>query len=612
MKKIIKTNFDWHSGVGSELLTAAISIMVVIVLALMSVLFGLYNSEIQAQVIADIIADGSCAYAKTEMNLAEIPLEIMVRKLFIANGELNNGVELIGTPSLDIKSFSDYEDTGIIKNSYERTTLEKRGIIMKGTLSTEKFNIYKTGVVKNLMNESYTGTDVEYAEAVQYDGPRYMDQFVTVSVTAQYHVPFLSELTRSTKSATTISMGVVPYNSRASYAASPTLSAYSDELETLAFSDGITYGSIQQKILLEARRALGDGYNQIHKQSGQWPNLPRLYGGTESTFVIGLSNENTFTGDNAKNYLKDCYSFVNSCFKVDGMYGINDAFKKIPHIAKVRSIEYAQSISPEELWEMLHSEEIQIRGRFYSSSGSILDTIRWLTLPSWFRSKATLKKPYFYFHADGQFKFYYMNKQGTLSSRILDDPNGTWTYNPKDGTLVNNNAKSLAELVEIYGRKSPTVEGSSENSLWHITKADLWTVDDLQVGDILEFADPNWFPYVIQELSTLAALKTKDQSVFNSFSSPPGTISHVGIYVGDGKMIDCSEYGVSIRPISKNFITFTEGWNNSFLCGIYRFDDFPLYKLHFVGNENGNNLGGYSKDETTLAWQDIENVLKNE
>ena len=605
--KRIKVKLDWHSGLGSELLTAGMAIAVASGIIWLCLLFGSYNAEIQAQVIADIIADGSCAYAKTEMNVAEKPLETMAKKLFDANSGLNNGVELIsGSPSVDVKSFIEYGDTGIIKNSYEKTTLEKRGIIMKGTLTTEKFDLYKTSVVKNLVNELYNDSDTEYDTPVKYDGPRYMDQFVTVSVTAQYHIPLFSGLTQRTKSATTISMGVVPYNSRASYSASSTLNAYSEELETIAFSEGIKYGSIQQKVLLEARRALGDGYNQIHKQNGQWPKLPRLYGGTESAFVVGLSNENTFTGDNSKNYLKDCFAFVNSCFKVDGMYGIHDAFKKIPHISKVRSIEYAQSVTPEELWEMMHSKAIPIV-LFKSSNNvfsSLLANLKWLSLPAWFRNVASLKKPYYSYHDNGKFYFYWMNNKGTLSSRTLDDPDGTWVY--EKGSLVNKNAKSLTDLIEMYGRKSPTAEGSSEHSLWHITKADSWTVDDLQVGDVLEFADPNWFPYVVQELSTLAALEDKDQSVFDSFSSPVGTVCHVGIYIGDGKMIDCNEGGVTIRPILSNFIKYTSGWNNSFLCGIYRFDDFPLYKMAFVGNENGSGLSGYTKDGTTLEWQSAE------
>lgn len=607
----IKTKLDWHSGLGSELLTAAIAIVVASVIVWLCILFGSYNAEIQAQVIADIIADGSCAFAKTEMNVAEKPLEEMAKKLFDANSGLNNGVELVsGTPSVEIKSYSEYGDAGIIKNSYEKTTLEKRGIIMKGTLQTEKFDIHKTGVVKNLVKELYNDGETEYLDPVHYDGPRYMDQFVTVSVSAQYHIPFLSELTERTKSATTISMGVVPYNSRSSYPASPTLNAYSEELESLAFSDGIKYGSIQQKVLLEARRALGDGYSMSNKKNGQWPNLPRLFGGTESSFNVTLDNENTFNGDNAKNYLKDCYAFVNSCFKVDGLYGLTDAFKHIPHISISRSIEYAQSITPEELWEMMHSVSKPIR--LYSNSTSIFAPLYWMNLPEWFRNKASLKHPYYSYHSGGKFYFHYMNKKGTLSSEIINDPNKTWYYDKKTGKLVNSTSKTLAELVELYGRNSPLAEGSTENFMWHVVSADPWSVDDLQIGDVLEFADPNWLPYVAKELSVLAALETKDQDVFDSFSSPVGTYCHIGIYVGDGKMIDCTENGVSIRPLKSNYITYTSGMSGSLLCGIYRFDDFPLYKLRFIGNENGSGLSGYTRNETSIEWQNIENALSGE
>lgn len=637
-----KKKIDWTSGLGSELLTAAMAVVGVIMIIAIVVFFGAYNSEIQAQIVADIISDGSCAYARTNMNMAagiivnpheeteaQGPLAEMAQKLYTANSTKNNGVQLSGgRPSVRIISYHGYLNTKgpLVTDISETKALRDRSTIMSSSssseprgLPTKNFDVNKIALIKDLGTEMSTvedanteGLDTLFKSDnpdyfyVPYEGPQYMDQVVTISVTASYKIPYLEHMTTKTKTSTTLCVADVPYNSR--IPKSSDLQSYANKLEQLAFSDQVVYGSVQQKILLEAKRALGDGYNQLDRKEQQWPLIGNTFSlGGLSTIAGGGNSGSYYTGTNANNFLKDCNTFLQSCFMFDGMSGLGSVESKVPFRTFTRSVKYERTISAEALWEMMHAKEVTYKAQW----------------PSLTYAKSAAKKAgrendsflisnrYAFYKSGSGYQldtFSYNRGKWSVISKKVGSEDEEWevvqapTSQYEKIKLSNGNAKTLAEMLEEYGGMDQR-DGGTGSKIWRI--AESTGLESLEVGDVLIYINPNWLKYVVTELKELAKLKEKDASVFAKYDTAPvGRVSHFAIYLGNNEIIDCNyngygKTGVTISTLLPQALNAPVGYTGGVIAEVIRFQKVP------VNNPTGTSGGGsFSTGEKDTGWED--------
>lgn len=556
---------NWKSGVGSEILSVVIAIVAFAFMAYICVFFGIYNSEIQAQIMADIITDGSIAYAQNEMNLCKPALEEMSKKLYQANSAYNNGVELVGMSGAEPEPISKLVGGRTLSDAEKRYILP-RAQLMSGTVKTLKYSPLCENIFSVEECVDKWGGDIndpQYADIaklqdrkeeyydVSYYGPRYKDEYITVSVTAKCKIPLFSGFTTKTKSATAISIALVPFNSRVP--ANGNLQGYFDSIEQKAYAglltggsgpDVVEYGSFRYKMLLTARRALGDGYHsqRQHKYS-HWPEISRL-----PSDYVGYDTAISYTGDNAYNYLKTCYWFVSSCFCFDGMSSLQEALGH-PHTVFNRNVNYYRVVSAEEIWEEMHPEEIEIT----SSKNSVYHSDT-----GWFE------------HKDDSGSTWEWVGEGYDYTKTVDGDNATWL-------IQTTPPKTLAEELNKYGNlgwdPGKNGGGSEEGSshIWEVASAD--PCPPLQVGDILVWESPNWYPHVSPELQALAAMKEKPAD-FSMFDQPSGAaISHYAIYFGDDKLLHMTGDGVCISSLDQRIVSAPGGWDGPVICEIIRFSD---------------------------------------
>ena len=403
------------------------------------------------------------------------------------------------------------------------------------------------------MDELYAPTQ-EY-EYIPYKGPAYMDEFITVEITAKCTIPLISRLTTKTKSATAISIARVPYNGRT---VNDTVRGFFESVENRAYQEidletdtndpnVIRHGSLRQKMFLTARRAMGDKYHTqtIHKYV-HWPSAVKW---------TPVDMATSYSGEDAINKLKTCYWFVSSCFIFDGMTSLADALSTYPSTCLIRNIEYKRNVSPEELWEAMHPEEISITSGRESTYNP--DTGMF-----WHK----------YDDAPNRLEFIGKNLQ------VIDySVSGTQSY----WKLTSHPPVSLAQLIAKYGNVDwdpgrgnglGSTSATENGAIWQVVKAE--RCPELQVGDILVWEDPNWYPYIMPELRALAAMKEKDMAVLDSFKQVTGgAICHYAIYYGDNYLLHMAGQGVIISTFDDQIINPEPGWEGPVIAQIIRFTD---------------------------------------
>lgn len=577
------------------------------------VLFGSYNSEIQTQILADIIVDGSTSYAQNNMDMYEPAMKAVMKKLFDANSEYNNGVELLGY-TIDGPNSA----TTAPLTSEELKYLLPRAKIMQGTVKTPKWdnklqNMFSTNnLVKGGASNMYDGNGdlkPQYAgidsyqvtqsqigyKYVPYEGPCYKDKTVTVSVTARCNIPFLGQLTEKTRSATSLTISSVPYNSRIP----PDENNVNEvaQLEALAYEECmateeernpenkklVRYNSIRQKILFEARRAFGDGY-YIPADTIQWPQLPMLLSDksqTESAFVGGYDVSKGEFGPDSINYmnkLKSCYHFVSACFKFDGLGGFSDALSKLPYKMHVRGVTFTRAISCTEIWEKMHPAlETKASFRWNASDKSDGNGINFNTESGYYSYWHIVKSRHIFKYESGQVDlpegYRFVEKRGTVGQA-----GGYVEYNYSPPPEM-----TLGEVIDTYAAMEPETQASGPR-VWQVEKADGINESDLRVGDVLVWADPNWFPHMLDELTTLAAIERTSITQENvnqaagydvdaQFDQPSGKMEcHWCIYIGNMNLVHMTgEVGIS--PLVGGILNPGGGWTGPVVHKIYRFFD---------------------------------------
>lgn len=635
-----KKKRGWFSnGMGSELMTVLISIMTITLVIYTCVFFGQLNSEIQAQVIADIIVDGSCAFAQNDMDVYQDALNIMAEKLYKANAEYNNGVELVsfsvdGPTSVGEYS-GDYLDSDELAFLQTRATRvwgkgegingEHRGVKtpvwdnrllnMFSTANMVSSKSYTDGEGKphsaDISKPQYEGIeDFQLTQEqlgyhyVDYDGPAFMDQIVTISVTAKCKMPVFNTLTTKTKSATTLCLANEPFNGRVT--ARTDYQQYFDELEKKAYEESyltdeekavkniqlVRHNSIKQKILLEARRAFGDGY-YIPADIIQWPQLPRTLGPDNKAGYIATDGVGTgeYKGVNAWNKLKSCYHFISSCFQFDGLHGFPDAKNKLDYSHLIRRVDFERRISCEEIWEKMHPPKIKfsLTGTKHGHN----DSGAWCTL------------------TNGSWKGYPNTNVGDSAlpagSRCIDAHMKSGTYDSKTGactmeyTYAPPPEMTLGDVITTYCAMEPSM-AQSDYYVWGVSGYD--ALPELIPGDVLVWTDPNWFPHMLDELTTLAAIEREEDETLDEacpgtssqFEKPSGKQEcHWCIYIGDGKIVQMGGE-VCISPNPGQTVNPPIGWTGPVIHQVYRFYDKGMDPEDGIGHD-------YSDGSDSEMWE---------
>lgn len=586
-------NFSWKKGTGAEIMAILIIALGCITITCVCIIYGRLNANVQAQVLADIIADGSCAYAKNEMDISKIALEAMVEKLYQANQSYNNGVTLTGKPGItgpnavaDIISgsslFSDSERHFFINSG--RTT------IMSGNMKHARFQVgmdprirAANQMVENaaklesnkdnqaLSTESVYDVDPNVpAINVPYNGPRYLDEYVTITVSASCKIP-LAGMTTVSKSSTVVSIAEVPYNSRVPVDAryqgifnQIEAKAYeectlSDAEKLLDNPNRIRYGSMKQKVFLEARRPLGDGYARENIDTLQWPvSLPR-------TRILSASSgtlDKDVTSFPEPNKLKDCEAFIESLFHFDDNGGLSAIEGSYSHESKSRHLEYKpMSPSAEELWDAMHPETIEgsypasykkYHGTSWISNGAIS------SIPASYHSNGTEKYPAGMWHGIGD---------GL-------DPEDGWFV--KSCTLVGYNYYYVLQKGPqlTYGEALSMYSTENGGHLWELAK----TPDPVTfiTGDIIFWENPNAARFVAPILAQIACAGSKEEVAgLGDPENAKGKICHVGMcFDGDSELIiEMGEGGVGINPLQHTQVMPPAGHTDMAIGSYVRFTD---------------------------------------
>ena len=499
----------WKSGLGSEIFSISIMLAGIAAMVAIVVWFSTYDAAIQSQTVADAVTDGAVAYAQNDMNIAEEPFGIMVQRIFEANQALSGqkGRIRIGNLSWQIESAGDHPE---YFQPAEWNYIRARANTANGNgiLSTYHFNFYR----------SLPDYDVRYA------GPRYMDQLVTVTIDAEMDIPFSSAFAKTGK-AVTMTLAKDPYNGRADQAANSRLCSYMKELEQTAYSEILlsdedrafspadvpAHDSLTQKVLLEARRYLGDGYardSRIHSEPLYWPRVNR--DGTETAFLPYSGGANSY---------KDCYQFVNACFKVDQMSGLTEAQARYDTTVIRRTIDYERVISATDIWREMHDDESY--------------TLNLETDPDRYTGYFATYGKSWYGHG---FMLYFLLPDGTVRSCSQHDYQIRWLNSAQTKVKIYRRLPTYEEICEKY-------TGETGKTLcFRVNSAESWTVDDLQVGDVLVFTDPNFNKNMRNELEIIKSAASADDPAVQALDDMTGKayICHYAIYIGNGRIVECS------------------------------------------------------------------------
>lgn len=568
-----KKLFDFHKGMGSELLCTAIMLLGVVVMITILVTYSRYNASIKSQIIADVIVDGSVAYAQNNMDVAEEPYKQMAEVIYNKNKEIQDAKGLCILTGVTVSQPTRATERLDLFTEAEKKYINQRGEMRTGVLHTTWFNFFNTGRFHGIANVEGQAPAKTYN--VCYSGPKYMDEVCTVNVTANINIPFVSDFTKTSSTATVFTTAAVPYNSRAGKypGAEPSLRKYKSELENIAYAgvgkssedikqskDIPKYGSIQQKVILEARRYLGDGYD-LAATEGTWPKI-NIYGDPDSEFSTS-----------AKNTYKNCYAFVNSCFNFDHLGGLNAAIARYEHTYITRNATFVNLVSAKTIWEEMHSEGGNPVRHSYKSK----------TTGKWTYSRALNPQPSFlsslFWNSNGSWTVgnyvYYVNSRGKLSKKLI--PYGQKvTYNRSNHTFtIGKKAITLGQAISKYC-------GESKTPIWALTGVNKnWTLADLRVGDVLIYEDANWRPRVTDMLIALAGMEKPDEAVFQKYDNANQSfISHYALYLGGGRIVHASDLRTfSSTPANQGvyctniYNLQVDGKSSSIITGILRFDE---------------------------------------
>ena len=549
MRKFSRT--FWQSGLGSEIFSMAIMLAGMGIMAAIVVWFSTYDAAIQSQTVADAVTDGAVAYAQNDMNIAEEPFEIMVGKIYEANQALSGGSGRIRIDNLawQIESAGDHPE---VFQPAEWNYIRTRATTANGSgvLSTYHFNFYRDMP--------------DYP--VRYAGPRYMDQLVTVTIDASMDIPFASLFTKTGK-AVTLTLAKDPYNGRADQSANSGLYSYMKELEQVAYSEILLpeeeqafssadvpgHGSLVQKVILEARRYLGDGYardSRIHSEPTFWPRLNR--DGTETVFLPYSGGANSY---------KDCYQFVNACFKVDQMSGLTEAQARYDTTVIRRTVNYERVISAAAIWRELYDDEAY--------------TLTLETDPSKYTGYfATYNKPW-YGHG---FMLYFLLPNGSVRSCSQRNFQIKWLNSSQTRVKIYKRLPDYEDVRDTY------VGESGRTHCFRVNAAESWTTADLQVGDVLVFTDPNFNKNMRNELEIIKNAPSADDPSIQALDNMTGKayICHYAIYIGNGRIVECSgvdgecpdaaDNGVRIRD-ARNIVWSGDPYDTDLLREIIRFGE---------------------------------------
>lgn len=524
----------WRKGTGSELICAALSVLAMIMFVSIIIMAFRYASVIRAQTIADAITDGAVAYAQNDMNIAEEPFTVMAEKIFNANRDLYEGGGL--TRLSDLKTgISLAVEHPEYYSAAEWKYLKDRAEIMKGTISTFHFK--------------FAGSLPPYN--VSYNGPKFMDQIATVSVDCSFDIPF-SGFAAHTGTAVSMTLAKDPYNARADKHAEPALYADMCELERIAYaeasasgdealfrsSDTPAHGSLTQLVLLEARRYLGDGYSRderINPLSAKYPNVwPEV-----SKTGVPLRGD---VYSNEENSYKDCFRFVDSCFlKTGGLHATMAAF---PNTVRKRSVEYKRTVSAHDIWKAMHEGTLIKKAALETDESLLVGYCK------------RAGKPYCYINNTYYFQF---AGKKSLSAYPVKDGYTIQYWPEREGVTIRKK-QSLEQARELYaGDTDP-------KPCWSVQRADRLTMNDLSVGDVIVFSNPNWNKLIYQELDAIWNAKSNTDPVLDLLDSGrfQTQICHYAIYIGSGRMVECTSKiaggaannGPQINPV------FGVSWNN--------------------------------------------------
>lgn len=553
------------SGVGSELLTVAITLLTFLFIYGMVTISGQYDASVQAQIYADIINDGAVSYAQNDMNVSEIAYSKMAEKIFLANQDLANSTWC----SIDTYSYQKpklaKEDTSKFSEAEEKLITD-RGEIKTGTLSTDSYDFFRTsGYFKNEKEIKETNKKVKYN--VRYKGPIYMDQLMTISVTASFKIPLLGSSTKKTTQSTIFTTAKEPYNSRASKDADGTYYKMFVQLEDMAYAcvthsdekNVPEYGSIQQNILLEARRHLGSGY-WIPAKNTPWPR---------NVNWDGTCQPNSYSNNSYYN----CWAFVNACF-MPKYGGLENAQSNYANTSVSKKVVFKNEVSTEKIWEAMQPKEETVSLSYKLTPYSTA----YRTYNNGFSIFNSLKKNYY---ESGNY-IYYLSYNSTTKKHfkvILKKPNNAViTLNDlKRGSYT---ATTDPELT--YAQAIAKYCGADKTKLFSVSSFKGWKLNELIPGDVLIFSDPNWRPRVASIISQIAKMEEPDYAKFAEWDNPKQSfVSHFAIYVGNGYMVHAANPATPSKdPYSQGvFITKVSGMTKKdlgdktqVLSSVIRFD----------------------------------------
>ena len=604
--------FRFKKGIGNEIIAVGAVLLFVAMLIGVMTWYGGYTASIEGQIVSDVIADGSVAFAKVDMEIYEDALRAMAKKLFEKNKELINGLGMcsISGYSVTVNKLYSTRATPPLFNQDESNWLNKRTDIKSGTLTTAVFKFSIAGLYGSMAGDSHTGIsyDQEVMDdlldhdsergvngshmtgktfGVRYSGPAYNDEVVNVSVSSHANVPVIGKQFTRTGTSSVLARANVAYNSR--YGARGMMTT----LEQQAYKgvmDGDTVnvnsgklpvmGSIQQKAMLNAMRYIKDGYFRGGYNSlNAWPK------------TINPNGDGTFLGDSAtRNEHKDCYNFVSAAYSMGGNgQSLSVTLGQYPNSEISREVELIRVISASTIWEEMHK---------FQTINLTTKTRRALELFNEARDELgwSHKSTAYFATSTGYW--------GTIGSNgnvvILRDKNGKcstadydYVGNGFGGQLVPKDpGLSLAEAMATYAPDSD-VGDNAGSKLWRIGKMQTWTEGDLRPGDVLIFINPNWQPIVAKELIQIFNMEEKDEAALAALDNPSGRgfVSHFALYLGNGMIAESTtrggKNGGQINPLRGLTV---QGNVTSVIKAVYRFDVVSWKKVGSGGSSGTDVL----------------------
>lgn len=539
----------WRKGTGSELICAALTFLGMILFVSIIVLSYRYAAAIRAQTIADTIADGAVAYAQNDMNIAEEPFTLMADKLFRTNKDLyeDRGILQISNLKTGLSLAVEHPE---YYSSAEWKYIKDRAEIMKGTISTFHFK--------------FAGHFPPYN--VSYNGPKFMDQIATVSVDCTFNIPF-SNLAEHTGTAVTMTLAKDPYNARADKKAEPAL--YSDlcELEKIAYAEALSsedsesnlsdtpmHGSLTQMVLLEARRYLGDGYSRDERINPLSAKYPIVWPQVTKNGIPLRSDVYT----NEENSYKDCYHFVDSCFFKVG--GLNGALSQYPHTYINRRVDYQRIISAHDIWKDMHEGKLVKSTAFETDENLLVGYCKQIGRP--------------YYVKNNTYYFQFAGKK-SINSYPAEDGYTIQYWTGRKGVNIRKK-QTLEQAREMYaGDITPA-------QCWSVQQADRFIMDDLKIGDIIIFSNPNWNKLIYQELDAIGNAASAYDPILDKLDNGEyqTKVCHYAIYIGNGRVVECTSKkapgaannGPQINPVYG--VTWDQDPDNTILITrIIRFSD---------------------------------------